>query len=246
MVGSRNPLIRFEILVWLGKKIFPLYRFSWFQMDWWENKSFNHYLDDFEEQNGFNMERRWMLYQLLRLTYAIKGDTAECGVYKGASSYLICLMNEKYDDLNIEKEHFMFDSFEGLSRPLTLDGRHWSEGDLSYELSSLKDAMSSFKNVHYLKGWIPERFDDVQDRAFSFVHIDVDLFQPTFDSVSFFYPRLSQGAVLLCDDYGCTTCPGATKAIDDYLKDKSEKMISLPDGGGFLIKGVHTSPDFII
>jgi O-methyltransferase len=36
------------------------------------------------------------------------------------------------------------------------------------------------------------------------------------------------------------TCPGATKAVDDFLSDKPEKMIVLPCGGGFLIKDVAT------
>jgi len=47
--------------------------------------------------------------------------------------------------------------------------------------------------------------------------------------------------VIICDDYGFTSCPGATKAIDQFLKNKKEKMISLSGGGGFLIKGTETS-----
>ena len=56
-------------------------------------------------------------------------------------------------------------------------------------------------------------------------------------SIAFFYPRLSKGGILLCDDYGFTSCPGATTAIDKFLSDKPEKMISLDSGGGFFIKG---------
>jgi hypothetical protein len=51
---------------------------------------------------------------------------------------------------------------------------------------------------------------------------------------------MNDGGVLVCDDYGFTTCPGATRAIDDYLSDKDERMIALPAGGGFLIKGCKT------
>ena len=91
------------------------------------------------------------------------------------------------------------------------------------------------------KGWIPERFPDVEDRKFSFLHIDIDLYEPTRDSVAFFYPRMSDGGIILCDDYGSTFCSGATKAIDEYLADKPEKMISLSGGGGFLIKGCPTA-----
>ena len=48
------------------------------------------------------------------------------------------------------------------------------------------------------------------------------------------------GGLILCDDYGFTSCPGATKAINEFLQDKEEKMISLSGGGGFLIKGTET------
>ncbi len=48
------------------------------------------------------------------------------------------------------------------------------------------------------------------------------------------------GGIIMCDDYGFATCPGATKSIDDFLKDKPEKMISLSVGGGFMIKGTKT------
>lgn len=101
--------------------------------------------------------------------------------------------------------------------------------------------MSRFNNVNFYKGWIPDRFAEVADRQFSFLHIDVDLYEPTRDSIAFFYPRMTAGGVIVCDDYGFATCSGATKAIDEYLQDKPEKMVMLSDGGGFLIKGAPTA-----
>ena len=73
------------------------------------------------------------------------------------------------------------------------------------------------------------------------VHVDVDLYEPTLASLAFFYPRMNPGGVMVCDDYGFTTCPGATKAVDEFLHDKPEKMIALPNGGGFFIAGVSTA-----
>lgn len=91
------------------------------------------------------------------------------------------------------------------------------------------------------QGWIPDTFVNISpDQQFVFIHIDVDLYQPTKDSVTFFYPRMPAGAVLLCDDYGLTTCPGATRAMDEFLQDKPEKMIALSAGSGFFIKGTTT------
>ena len=91
-----------------------------------------------------------------------------------------------------------------------------------------------------MKGWIPSRFDEVSHRRFAFVHIDVDLYEPTRDSIAFFYSRLSEGGILLIDDYGFSTCPGATRAVDEA--GLSHTMIALSDGGGFLIKGLSAVP----
>lgn len=97
-------------------------------------------------------------------------------------------------------------------------------------------------DMRVFKGWIPDCFDQLTDESFAFVHIDVDLYQPTLDSLKFFYPRLNQGAIILCDDYGLTTCPGATEAMDEFLKDKPEKAIALSAGSGFFVRGIRTAP----
>ena len=179
-----------------------------------------------------------MVYQLLRLTDQVPGDTAECGVYLGASSYLICSFTARSA---LPKDHHLFDSFEGLSAPTPHDGSNWQANDLQIDFGETAWRLSKFQNVHFYKGWIPDRFNEVADRRFSFLHIDVDLYEPTRDSIAFFYPRMNPGGVIICDDYGIDTCPGATKAIDDYLRDQPEKMVALSDGGGFLIKAIPTS-----
>lgn len=208
------------------------------------DKPFNRYLQLVGESGGLksmNAGRRWMIYQLLRLTEKVPGDTAECGVYLAASSYLICSFIAQSA---LPKTHHLFDSFEGLSAPISQDGSHWLPNDLKVDLGEVTQRLSPFKNVLFYKGWIPERFSEVADRRFSFLHIDVDLYEPTRDSIAFFYPRMNAGAVIVCDDYGQTPCPGATKAIDEYLRDKPEKMVMLSDSGGFLIKGVPTSDSY--
>ncbi len=232
--------LRFQILQMLGRYIFPRYRFKWPQMLWWDDSGFNGYLKNFSELNQLNSDRRWMLSQLLRLVVNIPGDTAECGVYRGAGSYLICDFCEKYP--SHPRTHFAFDSFEGLSVPVARDGDYWNRGDLACDLSVAQEMLRQYKNISWQKGWIPETFASAANRSFAFLHIDVDLYEPTRDSIEFFYPRMRNGGIILCDDYGFTSCPGATLAIDEFLADKPEKMISLCSGGGFLVKGCATAP----
>lgn len=223
----------------LGSLVTPNYRWVYPQIAWWDNAAFNAFLARFDELDALNTDRKWMVAQLARLARAVPGDTAECGVFRGASSWLICRSNQ-----GTGKTHHVFDSFEGLSEPGAGDGSHWRKGNLSFPEQGVREALKDFPDVRYWKGWIPARFDEVADRAFSFVHIDVDLEAPTRDSLAFFYPRLSEGAVMVCDDYGFTSCPGATRACDEFLRDKPEKMLSLSGGGGFFIKGRAVAPQF--
>ena len=235
---KRDKDLAFNLVIKLAGRILPEYRFTWPQMAWWQDSGFNEYLRRFDEHKGFNTHRRWALKQLLRLTANVPGDTAECGVYKGCSSYAI-LESNVYSI--IPRWHHIFDSFEGLSSPSSKDSDYWMLGDLSIGEEIVKQNLAEFDKVTLYKGWIPSRFDEVSEKQFSFVHVDVDLYQPTLDSIVFFYDCLSDGGIFLCDDYGFDTCSGATVAIDEFLLSKPEKMISLPDGGGFFIKNCITA-----
>jgi len=69
------------------------------------------------------------------------------------------------------------------------------------------------------------------------VHIDVDLYEPTLDSLNFFYPKLVKDGVIVCDDYGITQFPGAKKAVDEFLEKNNYKLFyEVPMGSCFIIK----------
>lgn len=176
-------------------------------------------------------DRRFVLDQLLLITRAVSGSTAECGVFQGTSSFLICNRDDRKG-----KAHYVIDSFEGLSVPESVDGSYWKAGDMAVPVESVKALLKDFDFVQFLKGWIPERFKELENQKFSFVHIDVDIFQPTYDSTQFFYSRLERGGVLLFDDYGLDTCPGAKQAVDLFMKDKPEPLVQLPTGQAFVVK----------
>lgn len=186
-------------------------------------------------------DRKFLAWSLAMATSPLDGDTAECGVLDGATSYLILSASQA---LAPQKEHFMFDSWEGLSEPSVLDkdlpadaAFRWKKGDLCVPEAVALENLSRFGRKTSLKGWIPDRFADVADRRFSFVHIDVDLYQPTRDSLEFFYERVVPGGVILCDDYGSEACPGARRAFDEFARSVPEKfVIHLPTGQGMLTK----------
>ena len=74
---------------------------------------------------------------------------------------------------------------------------------------------------------IPDTFAGLSDARFCFAHIDLDLYQGVRDSLDFLYPRLSHGGVIVLDDYGFASCPGARKAVDEFFQDKPERPLAL-------------------
>lgn len=210
----------------------PSLIFSEYGRIWLENGDFFNYYKRFDEKNFHSADRKFFLNSLLSIVENLEGDTAECGVFEGASSWLIC---DKFKQSH--KVHYIFDSFEGLSNPSIVDGEYWQQGALNAPEEIVLKNLSMYQDkIKLCKGWIPDKFYEVSDKTFCFVHIDVDLYQPTLDSISYFYPRLVKGGIILCDDYGFSTCPGAKKAFDEYMEHNPENIVHVPTGQGFIIK----------
>jgi len=186
-------------------------------------------------------ERKFNLYNIAKSLHNIKGDIAECGVFHGGSSFLMLEAS-----LGTNKHLHGFDSFEGLSEPNDKDLNSadftfkWKKHDMRFDMTTTEKNLNKFKGLYTLhKGWIPTRFEEVADKTFSLVHIDVDLYEPTMDTLEFFYPRMSPGGVIICDDYGSLACPGAKEAMDKFAAKTSEKtVIHLTTGQGIIIKHV--------
>lgn len=202
---------------------------------WREDRAF---LADFRRLspgNLFTEDRKFMLREFVRFTDGLPGALAECGCFEGASAYF---MAQAAPDTDL----YLFDSLAGLSEPgvadAAADAEHmrWRAGDMSAREAVLRGNLAGFTRIQLLRGWIPERFGDVAQQRFRCVHIDVDLYQPTRDSLEFFYPRMVPGGVIVLDDYGSAMCPGAVAATDEFFADKPERVIHLTSGQGVVIR----------
>lgn len=133
---------------------------------------------------------------------------------------------------------YLFDSFEGLSDPNLKydDNRWWKKGDFRISKKTTEANLKKFKNFKIFSGYVPYTFKNLKLKRISFLHIDVDLYQPTLDSLTFFYNRILKGGVIVFDDYGFKNCIGHKKAIDEFFKNKKEKIIEVPTGQAFVIK----------
>jgi O-methyltransferase len=186
-------------------------------------------------ENYRSYDRKFAMREFARLALKRHGSLAECGVYKGASAYILA---KEIKALNPCAKLHLYDSFEGLSSSSEFDGKHWTKGDLNGSLTEVQTNLAEFAPcITYHKGWIPDCFDTASDELFSFVHIDVDLHEPTRDALAYFYPRMAPLGIIICDDYGFETCPGARKAVDEFFRAKHETVLHLPTGQGIVICG---------
>lgn len=216
----------------LARAVYPKYKFSEYGRLFLEDRDFIAFYERHTDPgNWHSLDRKYTLREMLKLVANLDGDIAECGCYKGFSAYLMCVALAGSAALV-----HLFDSFEGLPEPAPCDGGYWFKGALCAPQEELRETLSGFDNYRVYEGWIPECFAEVGEYRFRFVHVDVDLYQPTFDSLLFFYPRLRSGGIMLLDDYGFTTCPGAKAAADAFFSDKPEPIAMLPTGQAFIIK----------
>lgn len=192
--------------------------------------------------NIYRRQRHYMLLQFFRSLGKPENAVAECGSWKGLSSYQMCYYLKQYYGRGFPVEYHIFDSFEGLSDPRPEDTPAVDyvtparRGMLNCSLSQVQKNLSEFSFIIYHKGWIPEKFHEVKDKKFSFVHIDVDLYQPIKDATEFFYPRLDSNGIIVFDDYGYLQFPGAYKAVEEFVEDAGCPCIRTTTGQAVIFK----------
>jgi O-methyltransferase len=124
----------------------------------------------------------------------------------------------------------LFDTFEGMPCPdVTVD--HHRKGDFAdTSLDSVRRQLEGCGDVQFYKGFFPDTAGPIQNSRFCLVHVDADIYRSVKDSCAFFYPRLEKGGIMVFDDYGFPSCPGARKAVDEFFADKPELPVYLPSG----------------
>lgn len=195
-----------------------------------------------------NIFRQCRLYSTLQLAaYAATlpdGDVIECGCWHGHSTVAISRILARH---GFQGRFHVFDSFEGgLSEFTSKDESSFALSQAEKESMRAKFVSSEdfvrkvtaeFGFVELHKGWIPAVFATFQPRALRFVHVDVDMYEPTIASLDLFWDHLVPGGCLVVDDYSHAVFEGATRAVDEFLAKVRPRMLyKVPFGSCFLIK----------
>jgi len=167
---------------------------------------------------------KYVLYCLaLDATGRCSGEIAECGVYKGGTAKILA-------ELVPDRPLHLFDTFEGMPATDPTRDLHKAGDFADTDIASVREYLSDHENVICVPGLVPDSLAVIEDRTFSFVHIDLDIYSAIKSACEFFYPRMQPGGVLLFDDYGYASCPGARAAVDEFFADKPEVPVAIATG----------------
>lgn len=195
--------------------------------------------DNFPKRARFLVRHQLAEYAMRRFPQL---DIVECGSWKGHSTVMTAKLAEK---IGMTGRFAVFDSFEGLSdfTPADRAGapdpakEAKSQAHFRADLEQFKRLVSPWPFVDVYPGWIPARFDEIATREYSFLSCDVDLYDPTLDSLKFFYPRMPVGAAIYLDDYGYKDFPGARAASDKFFAENPVSFfMRMPSGAAIAIK----------
>jgi O-methyltransferase len=182
------------------------------------------------------------LARLCSKTKNVSGDFGEAGVFRGSTARLVADIVQLGNFDMSNREMILFDSFEGLPdmgsedlQPQELpEGEgtdpYYREAPRRFSNTDINSVAEIFKDESWVKlrkGWIPEAFEGFEDRNYSFVHIDVDLYQSTMDCLEYFVPRMNEGGIILCDDYLSLRFPGARMAWDLFCRERGVQFVTL-------------------
>jgi O-methyltransferase len=162
----------------------------------------------------------------------IDGCVAELGVYKGRFAQYI----------NIAfpcRKLYLFDTFEGFNeKDIEVEiGKQYSSDRNDFSNTSINLVLHKMKypaNCIIKKGYFPQTADDV-DEKFVFVSIDADLFEPIYNGLVYFYPRLQKGGYIFVHDYNDTTYCGAKAAVKKFSTEFDVSYFPLTDSDGSVI-----------
>lgn len=171
-------------------------------------------------------DRFYILQQSVFNVLNVPGEVWECGVYRGGTALFLADLLEWRGSGKILR---LFDTFTGL--PPVDPSKDWHvTGEFSdCSLPEVRKLIGREDRVRIHPGLIPETFQGLE-MPVALAHIDVDLYSSVMAALAHIYPRMSIGGVIVLDDYGFATCPGAKEAVDQFFADKPEAPICLPTG----------------
>jgi O-methyltransferase len=183
-------------------------------------------------------ERLYAHFQAINyvVSSGIEGDIVECGVWRGGTSMLgaLTLLGLK----ETSRKLWLYDTFAGMTEPAEVDVSPWSASSArrlwkanrasdhnNWCFAPLDEVKRNFFSTGYpkekavfVKGDVVETLTLTAPEKIAVLRLDTDWYESTKVEMEVLFPKLTNGGVILIDDYGAWK--GCKKAIDEYLSDQ--------------------------
>lgn len=162
----------------------------------------------------------WAIVTVLR--NGVPGDFVETGVWRGGA----CIYARALLDATAAKHRIVWccDSFEGLpvpgpdAHPADVGDLHHTHAALAVSQEAVEGAFARYgllsDRVRFLKGWFKDTLPGPIERI-AVLRLDGDMYGSTMDVLTALYDRVSDGGVVIVDDYHAVA--GCREAVQTFL-----------------------------
>lgn len=171
----------------------------------------------------------------------IPGSIVECGVWAGGSMMAVAYQLSRLAVNN--RELYLFDTFEGMTRPTdqdiscsgelaltrferekrTDDSSFWCHASIEDVRRNLYSTGYDTDRIKFIRGKVEDTVPSRAPERISLLRLDTDWYESTKHEMKYLYPRLSAGGVLIIDDYG--HWKGSREAVDQYLEENNIRIL---------------------
>ncbi len=176
-------------------------------------------------------------YELYKSIVNLPGDVIELGVYKATSLVRLATFRNLLEN-DFSRKIVGFDAFGKFpTENLTLEGdfafidRFEQDGGDGLAINDVREILKekNFQNVALKEGnvfqTLPRYLEEYPATRIAFLHLDMDVKEPTAYALELLYARVVPGGLIVLDDYN--TVAGETDAVDEFRAKNNLKIEKL-------------------
>ena len=190
--------------------------------DYWEFENGFHFFSD-----PSRIGKLVSQYELYKKVIDVPGDLIELGVYKACSAIRLATFRDLLES-QLKRKIYLFDAFgefprqnSSLDTDLRFIDRFEQQGGDGLSVDDVYRIFShkNMQNIECIKGdvfdTLPAFLNNNKQIRFSYVHLDLDVYEPTKLCLELLWSHLSPRGMIVFDDYN--GFEGATLAIEEFL-----------------------------
>ncbi|WDP89737.1 MAG: class I SAM-dependent methyltransferase [Desulfobacter sp.] len=206
--------------------------------------------------------RQIAITELYRKTIDLPGSVLELGVRNGATFFFLARLMEIFGPKGrtapvVSDRHlYGFDTFAGFPEISEKDQsqgqwRDMKKGGVATfnkdqffrDLDIFRSQSPEGDRIHIIQGdvceTIPEFVQSHPGLVVAMLYLDLDLYQPTLDTLEQLYKKVVPGGIIVFDEFGYNEFPGETRAVLEFFNGMNCEIRRFPWAycpSGYMIK----------